>query len=87
MIVLVGDFIDSQSSVSLSTQDIQYLFDMFFSSIKDVQRLYENIQLILIPGPNDLGSDLLLPQFAMPDFIWEKHKNSGIKITLAQNPC
>lgn len=88
MIVLIGDFIDKQSVVQMSSnEDIQCVFDSLFDAIRGFERLASKVKFLLIPGPNDPGSDMMAPQFALPDFILDNSKLKKDHTILGTNPC
>jgi hypothetical protein len=61
LIILIGDFIDKHSILKLTSEEIISIFERLFDSVLAHERLSKEVKLLLIPGPNDPGSDLLLP--------------------------
>lgn len=71
----------------MTNDDIQTVFEQLFETIKCHERLAQKVKFVLIPGPSDPGSDMLYPQFPLPDFILDSWKMRKENVILATNPC
>jgi DNA polymerase epsilon subunit 2 len=85
-VVLIGDFISKQNSKEMSIENQKMCFDSMIGLIKSNERLCREVRFIIVPGPNDPGTDDLLPQFELPEFFFESAGSSVKHMMFAQNP-